>query len=219
MSTQDSNESKSHRFYGRRHGHALRPGRRQLIEAVLPTLKIPQPGIAETIQLPELFGSEKRAYWMEIGFGSGEHLAALAEANPEIGFVGCEPYINGVAALVSVIDSKELTNIRLFNDDAHLLFASLPDAVFERIYLPYADPWPKKRHHRRRLVQIDTLETFARLLVDEGEFRFASDHMGYVRWVLEIAAGHPTLEWTARRPKDWRTRPRDSIETRYEAKA
>jgi tRNA (guanine-N7-)-methyltransferase len=189
------------------------------METVLPRIRVPLPDDSSTLSLDGLFDGPKRAYWMEIGFGSGEHLAALAEANPDIGFIGCEPFINGVAALVSVIDERKLENIRIFDDDVNLLFASLPDACFDRIYLPYADPWPKTRHHRRRMVQPNTVVTFSRLLQDDAEFRFASDHMPYIQWTLGHVTDNSDFQWLARSAADWRTRPTDSIETRYEAKA
>lgn len=207
------------RFYGRRRGHALRPARRRLMATLLPEIRIDLPPDGGFLNIADLFDGARRDYWMEIGFGSGEHLAGLAERYPDVGFIGCEPFINGVAALVSVIDEKKQTNIRIFDDDVRLLFPHLPANSLQRIYLPYADPWPKKKHHRRRLVQADTIRTFAELLKDNGEFRFASDHMGYIQWVLELMNCRSDFEWTARRPRDWLVRPADSIETRYEAKA
>lgn len=218
MST-EADPRKNFRFYGRRQGHALKPARQRLLETLLPRVQLNLPSEGEQVALAKLFPDAKRAYWMEIGFGGGEHLAALAARYPEVGFVGCEPFINGVASLLSHIDRQALSNIRIYNDDARHLLPLLPDASFGRLYLPYADPWPKTRHHRRRLVQSDTVDTFARLLEDNGEFRFASDFMNYVRWTLDHVAGHPDFQWMAEGPDDWRTRPDDSVETRYEAKA
>lgn len=215
----DPADNEDHRFYGRRKGHALRPARRKLVETLLPELRITLPPDGGVIDLASLFGEEKVAYWMEIGFGGGEHLAAIAAANPDIGFIGCEPFVNGVATLLAQIDAQSLTNIRIYDDDARHLLPALPDAAFQRLYLLYADPWPKKRHNRRRFVQPDTVDTFARLLESGGEFRFASDFMDYVRWVLARTADHPAFQWVAHGPADWRMRPGDSVETRYEAKA
>lgn len=207
------------RFYGRRQGHALRPRRRQLMETTLPRLRVFLPDSLDLLDPSALFEEPKTEFWMEIGFGSGEHLVALALANPDIGFIGCEPFVNGVAALVSAIEEHGLKNIRIFDDDVNLLFAFLPDAIFKRIYLPYADPWPKTRHHRRRMIETDAVCTFSRLLQDGGEFRFASDHMSYVQWALAYMTDNADFEWLARRPLDWQQRPDDSVETRYEAKA
>ena len=213
------NNNKNYQFYGRRQGHSLRPARRKLVETLLPEIGVTLPADGQTIDLPRLFGGERRAYRLEIGFGAGEHLAAMAKANPDIGFVGCEPFVNGVAALLALIDEWSLSNIRIYDNDARDLLPALPDAAFERLYLLYADPWPKKRHNRRRFVQPDTIDAFARLLQDGGAFRFASDFMVYVRWVLARTADHPAFQWTAQDPADWRTRPEGSVETRYEAKA
>ncbi len=214
-----SHDNDDHRFYGRRKGHALRPARRKLVETLLPEIRIARPSGGGVVGLTSLFGGEKSAYWMEIGFGGGEHLAAMAAANPDIGFIGCEPFVNGVATLLAQIEARSLTNIRIYDDDARHLLPALPDAAFQRLYLLYADPWPKKRHNRRRFVQPETVDTFARLLEDGGEFCFASDYMDYVRWVLACTADHAAFQWTAQGPADWRTRPGDSIETRYESKA
>jgi len=214
-----NHDNKGYQFYGRRQGHTLRPARRKLIEGPLTDIRVVLPPNNGEIDLAGLFGEEKRAYWMEIGFGGGEHLAAIAAENPDVGFIGCEPFVNGVASLLAHINERSLNNIRIYDDDARDLLPALPDAAFERLYLLYADPWPKKRHNRRRFVQPDTVDAFVRLLVDGGEFRFASDFMDYVRWTLAHTADHPALQWLAQGPSDWRQRPEDSIETRYEAKA
>jgi len=212
-------DHKDYRFYGRRQGHPLRPARRKLVEGLLPELRISIPADGTPIDVPSLFGETKRAYWIEIGFGGGEHLAAIAEANPDVGFIGCEPFINGVSSLLAMIHERSLSNIRIYDDDARHLLPLLPDTLFERLYLLYADPWPKKRHNRRRFVQPDILDSFARIIQDAGKFKFASDFMDYVRWTLAHVTVHPDFQWTARGPEDWRIRPVDSIETRYEAKA
>lgn len=206
-------------FYGRRYGHRLRDGRKRLIEEVLPAFRLTGRGDGDTIDLDASFGGKKRAYWLEIGFGAGEHLAQQAEANPEVGFVGCEPFINGVAALLAKIDGTAVTNIRLFDDDARFLLADLPDASISRVFLLFSDPWPKKKHHKRRFVNAENLEALSRIMVDGGEFRFASDDMGFVSWTLERLTAHPDFDWVVSGPNDWRTRPNDGVETRYERKA
>ena len=165
------------------------------------------------------FGDGVSDLWLEIGFGGGEHLAAQAAANPGTGFIGCEPFINGVASLLAEIDRLGLTNIRIFDDDARLMLKALPDACLGRVFVLFADPWPKKRHHRRRFIAPDTLDQLARLMKDGAELRFASDHMGYVRWALSRLTAHADFQWTAAGPADWRTRPADAVETRYEEKA
>ena len=156
---------------------------------------------------------------MEIGFGGGEHLAAQAAAHPEIGFIGAEPFVNGVAKLLAAIDARALPNVRIRDADATALLARLPDACLERVYLLYPDPWPKRRQRKRRFVSDAALREIGRVLRDGGLFRFASDIDDYAGWVLARAARCPVLAWTARAARDW-TRPfPDWPGTRYEAKA
>lgn len=206
------------RFYGRRRGHALRPGRRQLVDALLPKLRVAIPADG-TLDPSALFEPAVRSVWMEIGFGGGEHLAAQAAAHPDVGFIGCEPFVNGVARLLAEIEARGLGNVRIHDDDARLILPALPDASVDRVFLLFLDPWPKTRHHRRRFVSDDTVAVLARILRDGGEVRFASDHTGYVAWALEHVTRNPAFRWTARRPADWRERPPDAVETRYESKA
>ncbi len=166
-----------------------------------------------------LFPFAPREIRLEIGFGAGEHLAHQAAAEPGVGFIGCEVFVNGVAALLARVKADDLRNVRVFDDDARRLFGRLPEACLERIVAYFPDPWPKTRHHRRRLIQPASLDEFARVLKKGGELRFASDHMEYARWTLGRLLGHPAFAWAARRPQDWRERPDDSPETRYAAKA
>ncbi|MBL23559.1 MAG: tRNA (guanosine(46)-N7)-methyltransferase TrmB [Rhodospirillaceae bacterium] len=207
------------RFYGRRHGRQLRPARRRLISEILPLLEISPDRTAENHQ----FDSAPEHLWMEIGFGAGEHLATLVKDYPGVGFIGCEPFINGVASLLAKIEAGDEAgppkNLKIFPDDARLLMPHLPANAFERIYALFPDPWPKTRHHRRRLMSPSNLDQFARLLRPGGLLRFASDHMEYVRWTLWHVGRHPKFEWLAEGPEDWRQRDRDSIPTRYESKA
>jgi len=204
------------RFYGRRKGHSLSPRQRARLEAVLARYGIA--GGDAPCDPADLFAGG-RDVWLEIGFGAGEHLAAQAAANPGVGIIGCEPYRNGVATLVRLIEEQDLSNIRLFAEDARLLLPRLPEASIARAFLLFPDPWPKTRHHRRRFVQGENLDALARVLADGAEFRFASDHAGYCRWTLQRARAHPAFAWTARRPADWRTRSADWPATRFEEKA
>ena len=207
------------RFYGRRRGKKLRPGRQALLETLLPGLRVPAGGPpGDLIDPGRLFGSPPHPVWLEIGFGAGEHLAAQAAAHPDTGFIGAEPFVNGVAALLSQIAERGLDNVRIFDDDARLLLPRLKAGSVERVYLLYSDPWPKKRHWNRRFVQRETLDELARVLAPGGLFRFATDHMGHARWALALAANHPQFQWTAREPQDWRRRWADGFATRYEEK-
>lgn len=159
------------------------------------------------------------AVWLEIGFGGGEHLAAQAAAHPAIGLLGSEVFENGVTRLVSAIARENLGNIRIFADDARLLLAALPDRSIGRVFILFPDPWPKLRHHKRRLVAPATLDQLARVMTDGAELRLATDDPDYLAWMLEAATAHPEFAWTARRAGDWRDRPHDWPPTRYEDKA
>lgn len=156
---------------------------------------------------------------MEIGFGAGEHLLAQARHHGDVGFIGCEPYLNGVAALLPAIAEAGLDNIRLFADDARLLLPALAPASVARLFILFPDPWPKTRHHPRRLVTAETIRAFARILRPGAELRLASDHDGYVRWMLDHLTRDRSFLWLARGPSDWRSTSDFGRPTRYEQKA
>jgi tRNA (guanine-N7-)-methyltransferase len=205
-------------LYGRRKGHRLRPGRDRLLRERLPQIQITLPA-AGRLDPSSLFTPRRARVWLEIGFGGGEHLAAQAEGHPEVGMIGCDPYLAGVARLLSLAESAGLDNLRLLVDDARLLLDALPDRSLERIFVLFPDPWPKTRHHKRRLVNPVTAAAFARILVPGGELRLASDDMHYACAMLEVLLARPELAWLAERPDDWRRRPADWPPTRYEQKA
>ena len=212
------------RWYGRRHGRKLRAARQRLIDERLPELRISLPAEGETLDPAALFADpaadiRPTDFRMEIGFGTGEHLAEQARRHPEIGFIGCEPFVNGVAALVAKLTETDIANVRIFDDDVRLLLPRLPDGCLERLYLLFADPWPKSRHHRRRITVDANLAEFARLLADGGKLVFASDHHGFAAWSLANMLARPEFQWTARRAADWRTQPEGWVETRYQMKA
>jgi len=207
-------------FYGRRHGHKLRAGRQAHLQNLLPDIAIDLTEPAGATLVPaELFSASARAVWLEIGFGGGEHLAWQAAANPDIGIIGCEPFVNGVAALCQKIDEDGLNNVRLYTDDARILLEALPDASIERLFVLFPDPWPKKRHHKRRIINPATSRQFARILVDGGILRIATDDPSYAQWILMHLGRTAEFEWTARRAMDWAGRTNDWPGTRYEAKA
>ncbi len=207
------------RWYGRRFGKPLRVARKRLIENLLPELRLDPEPDAIPGDLKTLFPNPVREVWLEIGFGGGEHLATQAANNPDIGFIGCEPFVNGVASLLKHIEERKLTNVRVYDDDVRHLLGLMADQCLERIFILFPDPWPKTRHHRRRIVKTETIVEFARLLKDGGELRFASDHQGYVTWALWHLLQNPNLRWTAEGADDWRLPPADWVETRYEQKA
>jgi len=203
-------------FYGRRQGKRLRPKQAAGISGTLPNLQIDCSG---PVRPDALFASDKTAYWLEIGFGGGEHLINNASLHPDIGHLGCEPFINGMAKLVLLIEKDGIDAIRLHNDDAVQLLDQLPDASLDRIYLLYPDPWPKRRHNKRRFVSDENLSRMARVLKPGGEFRFASDIDHYVGWTLARILRSPDFVWTAEQPDDWRLPWENWPSTRYEAKA
>ncbi len=206
------------RLFGRRKGRPLRPGRQRLVAELLPRLSVTLPDDGPLDPRP-LFDAPVRDVWLEIGFGAGEHLIAQARANPDVGIIGCEPYVAGVAALLGALADAERARVRVFADDARLLIDALAEASIGRAFVLFPDPWPKTRHHKRRFLSDVTVAALARVLVDGGELRLASDHLEYARWMLDHVRRDSAFEWLARRPGDWRGRPGDWPETRYEAKA
>ena len=166
-----------------------------------------------------LFGAARRSIWLEIGFGGGEHLVQQAERHQKVGFIGCEVFENGIVKLLAKIEQRRLDNIRIFADDARLLIAALPAASIDRVFILFPDPWPKRRHHKRRLLSREMLDALAAITADNAELRVATDDGGYLCWILERFTGHPAFEWLARRPRDWCDRPADWLQTRYEEKA
>jgi len=204
-------------FYGRRKGRPLRAGRKQLMKNLLPALSVPME--APDINPQSLFDSGTREIWVEIGFGNGEHLAWQAAHNPDVGLIGCEPFINGVSVLLSHVEEQALKNVRIHADDARPLLDRLPDASLTRAFVLFPDPWPKKRHAYRRFVGPENLDRLARVLAPGAILRVASDHPGYVVWALRHLQAHPSFDWLAERADDWRIRPDDWPPTRYEEKA
>ena len=207
--------------HGRRRGHRLRPARRALLDRALPRLRIALPeGEHAPIDLGTLFPGPVHDLWLEIGFGAGEHLAHQARVNPAVGFIGCEPFVQGVSRLLQYLENDGTGDrVRVFTDDALLLIERLPDACIGRLFALFPDPWPKKRHHKRRLINAGTIAAFARILKDGAEFRWASDEPDYVRWTLGHVGASAAFIWSAETARDWRTRSADWPETRYEKKA
>lgn len=207
------------KLYGRRHGHKLRAHQAELFETLLPKLNIDLPPEGETLQLTDHFDASFRETWLEIGYGGGEHLAAQAAANPDVGFIGCEFFLNGVAKMLAQIEAGDLKNIRLFRQDAKELLTQLPEASIARAFILFPDPWPKARHAKRRMVSAYTLHYLAHVMKPGAELRVATDIPDYCRWTLKHIRQNPAFEWQALAPDDWRQRPDDWPSTRYEAKA
>jgi tRNA (guanine-N7-)-methyltransferase len=206
----------SRRLYGRKQTRP--PGRegQEALDALLPKLQISVS--KEKINPKDLFSFSPAQTWLEIGFGSGEHLAALMRRHPDHAFIGAEPFINGMSAFLKNITGDPHGNIRIWMDDAILLTEMLADDTLDGIYILNPDPWPKKRHRKRRIVSPENLDRFARLLKPGGQLIMSTDVGGLAGWMVTQAANHPAFEWTAERAADWQTPPPDWIATRYEKK-
>jgi tRNA (guanine-N7-)-methyltransferase len=199
-----SEEKKRYQFYGRRSGKTLRRHHLQLMEELLPKLRV-------DLNNPVPVGGVR----LEIGFGGGEHLAHQAALFPEVNFIGAEPFRNGVAKLLALIEDKAIGNIHIHDDDVRYLLEKLPPASLSRIYVLYPDPWPKKRHHERRIVNAETLKQFHALLKQDGVFLFASDIEEYIVWTLREAREHGGFELASNSAEPFE----NWFQTRYEAKA
>ena len=188
-----------------------------LIEEVLPTLSIPDAAPGQLVP-GNLFAEDMKEIWLEIGFGGGEHLTGQAARHPQIGFIGCEPFIEGMAKALGQIEDAELTNVRLHMDDARPIVNRLQAGSISRVFVLFPDPWPKKRQQKRRLIQPEFLDDLARILSPGGVLRFATDVASYANEALAYFCAHPAFEWTAGSASDWRTPPSDHLTTRYETK-
>lgn len=210
------------RTYGRRRGRPLRTERAGLMQDLLPRIRVPADRVgapAGSVDPRRLFATPVRAVWLEIGFGGGEHLAAQATAHPGIGFIGAEPFESGVASLLKHLHAAALANVRVLPDDVRPLLDALADASLERAFILFPDPWPKKRHHRRRLVSPATLDALSRLLADGGRLRLATDDPAYAQAMDEVTAAHTSFRRLGGGLAAIGWRPADAPQSRYEAKA
>lgn len=203
------------RLYGRRQGHKLRAGQAQLLEQLLPQIEVPEEG---PVSSRLLFGDDRPLHF-EIGFGSGEHLAYRADLLPDHGFIGCEPFLNGVVGALQHIRDGFVPNIRLHMGNALDILSRVPDGALSFVYLLHPDPWPKARHAKRRMMNHGPLDMIAAKLKPGGEFRLGTDHPIYCRWSMMIMNQRRDFDWLAQAPKDFLVRPGGWPETRYEAKA
>ena len=219
------------KFFGRRKGRTIHKTKQTLIEKFLPKIAIKADSNTDFYHL---FSFEPQKMMLEIGFGNGEHLAGQAKNNPDCGFIGVEVFQNGVANLLNlitgikegvnlpddfVLEAGRNDNIRVFSDDVRLLFKYIPDAFFDKIFLLFPDPWPKKKHASRRFVNPDNLKELARILKKGGILRIATDHKVYKAWALRQLCSDKNFVWTAKCSDDWRKAPADHVETKYQRKA
>jgi len=216
MPEQDGLRDRPIRTFGRTGGRRLSPRQQQLIETRLGHWSLALPSAPGFWPLSLFPGA--RAVWLEIGFGGGEHLVAQAAANPDTGFIGCEPFIEGVAKAIAGIEYNALGNVRLWPDDARPLLEAFAPASIDRVFILFPDPWPKRRQQKRRLVQPDFMAELARILVPGGRLRFATDVASYADEALLAFLGNDGFHWKAARADDWRCPPSDHATTRYETK-
>jgi len=206
--------SRRSELYGRRLGRPLSVHQELLFKTLLPRISVP----AGALDLSAMFPGAN-AFALEVGFGGGEHVAAQSRAHRDMGFIACEPYLNGVAKLLMQIEAGKLENIRVHEGDARDVLGRIPDRSLSVAYVLFPDPWPKLRHHKRRFIQTRTLDELARLLKPGAELRVATDHMDYARWALAHLMNDARFRWTATCAADWRVRPEGWPATRYEQKA
>jgi tRNA (guanine-N7-)-methyltransferase len=203
--------------YGRKHARPLSERKNALMTDILPKLRVAYD--EQNHQLLRMPFPDTVDTWLEIGFGGGEHLAGMATDHPEIGFIGCEPFIDGVAKLLTTIEEDSINNIALWDDDARVLMEHLPAHSIGRVFILFPDPWPKARHHKRRIINPQTLDLLARIMKQGAELLLATDHADYLTWMLEHMLADTRFKWTATQPDDWQNPPDDWIPTRYQQKA
>lgn len=208
------------RLYGRSSGHKLRHGQQELVDRLLPALSVPDGGEVTAASLFGDAGGRQRPLHLEIGFGSGEHLAMRADMLPDHGFIGCEPFLNGVAAALGHIRDRHLANVRLWRGDALEVLRRLPVGALSFVYLLHPDPWPKARHAKRRMVNDGPMDLIASRMKPGAELRIATDHPVYLGWTLMVMQRHShQFDWLASKPAHFLERPSGWPETRYESKA
>ena len=202
-------------LYGRSRGKSLRAGQKDLLAEALPLFSIAMEDLTEG----RAFARTPREVWLEIGFGAGEHLIEQAKANPEVGIVGCDPFLNGIVAALAGLKREDISNVRLRRGDAQAVIETAPDAFFSRVFVLYPDPWPKRRHHKRRLIARGVIDSLARVMRPGAELRFATDIDDYAGWTLARFLASPHFRWAAAQADDWRRPWPEWRPTRYEAKA
>jgi tRNA (guanine-N7-)-methyltransferase len=206
-------------FFGRRKGKALRAGQAERIAQSLPGLRVPVSAGSAPLDPRSLFANSPGEVWLESGFGGGEHLAHLARSRPDVGFIGVEPFVNGVAKLLGVIADERLPNIRIWDEDATRLLPTLAPGSIGRVYLLYPDPWPKRRQRKRRFFSDENLAALARVMRRSAELRFATDIDDYAGWALARVFRSAEFVWDAEAPDEWRRPWSGWPSTRYEQKA
>jgi len=204
------------KFYGRRKGKTLTQKRADLVDGLLPRIALDyDKSNNRDRSAASFFDKDYNEFWLEIGFGDGAHMAEQARRNPHVGHIGCEPFMNGVAALLCEIDEDNIRNIKIWTNDARDVMDGLKDATLDRVFLLHPDPWHKTKHHKRRFIQGATVASLARIIRPGGILRIATDDQGLCEWMLWHMTRCKSFEWTAKSAKDWRDPPDDWPVTRY----
>ncbi len=210
--------SPERKVYGRHKGHKLSPRQQMLTEQLLPKVKVDINKAAPN-NISELFQSKTTEIWVEVGFGGGEHLAWQAEIHPEVGLIGCEHFVNGVAKLLDAIEKKQLDNVRIHDDDARFILDWLPKSSIDKIFILFPDPWPKKKHRKRRFICKENLDKIADVMHPGAKLHIATDIADYVRTTLLALSQHKEFKWLDNGPSDWSKCSQERPLTRYEQKA
>ncbi len=212
---QDVNYNSRLRWFGRKIGPGLRTHQKQRLDSLLPKYQL----TLDDIKNKDHKCLQSNELWLEIGFGGGEHLYETARRNPKKTFIGCEPYLNGVASLLLKLEEEPLQNVYIFSDDARELLDFLPNNSLSGVFILFADPWPKRKHNRRRFINEENLTVLAEKLQRNALLRFATDHTDYAPWALAHLLQNDNFIWQSERYADWLNEPQDHVKTRYQQKA
>ncbi len=204
------------RSFVKRKGRKLSAAKQDLFTEILPQFELRAD--QEQQNLKQILASTKKLN-LEIGFGAGEHLALQASHNPQEIFIGCEPFMQGVAKLLARIKSEKLDNIFIYQGDALEILSLLPDNALSKIFILFPDPWPKTKHHKRRIIKQENIKVFTQKLKQEGLLRLATDHQEYASWMIALLHDYKDLIWQADQVKAWYQQPADWVETKYQKKA
>ncbi len=208
----------THHFYGRRKLRAIGKERSEAVEKITGQFILTEDIFEQEVIDPRIV-LQKEKIWFEIGFGNGEHLIGQAQNNPDIGFIGCEPFTNGAAWAAREVVSNNLSNIRIWQDDALPLLSKMPENSLDRVFLLFPDPWPKTRHYKRRFIQTRTVELLSKLIKSGGRLSLATDDKSLAEWMLLHTVSNPDFQWDNWQDGNWSTTPEGWIETRYQQKA
>ena len=208
---------RSYSLYGRRVGRPLRQLRQELLETLLPALQIDVPENG-TFDPRALFDSDVQQVWLEIGAGNGEHAAWQAAQNPSVGYMAVEPFVNGVASLLAMVEERGLTNVRVLMGDVRPLLEVLAADSIDRSFVLFPDPWPKRRHWRRRIISPGVIDHLAHAMKPGTDLRVGTDDVAYLVWILRLLRANPDFRWQAQAADDWRIQPEDWPETKFEAR-